>query len=321
MIFRSRLDAMLLGATLACASCDGSPASSPPPTDEAPEVSAKPRTEPDAVVANTTPPSKPAAVVAPPSSYEPRADDPTTAEFPLENPKALAHFYDALARVEKGDKEVVQVVHLGASMIGADDLTSLLRGKFQTRFGDGGAGMVLLRRFMTNYLHKWVKLDAKKWDNCYIGYLCDKSGRYGLGGVAFYGQHSVGDMMTRAVSDVGLIRRLRTGLRLRLRLGLFGRLHGDLRRVHLQVERGFLEAAHFVRGALDENRRRRVGVEMLGLFQGGDRHGRSLQIERARRLTGAAQAVFVKRRRAAQSLPTTASTHFRRSLSLNGFFR
>lgn len=190
MIFRTRLDAVLLGAALACASCDGGSSSSPPPTDEAPatEATAKPRAEPDAVVANTTPPSKPAAVVAPPSSYKPHADDPTKAEFPLENPEALAHFYDALARIDSGKKEVVQVVHLGASMIGADDLTSILRGKFQTRFGDGGAGMVLLRRFMTNYLHKWVKLDAKKWDNCYIGYLCDKSGRYGLGGVAFYGQ-------------------------------------------------------------------------------------------------------------------------------------
>jgi len=192
MTHDSRLDAVLLATALACASCDGSTPSSPPPTDEAPAAEPSPsptRTDKsDAVVANTTPLAKPAAVVAPPSSWKPRADDPTAAEFPLENPEALGHFYEALARVDNGDKEVVQVVHLGASMIGADDLTSILRGKFQTRFGDGGAGMVLLRRFMSNYLHKWVKLDAEKWDNCYIGYLCDKTGRYGLGGVAFFGK-------------------------------------------------------------------------------------------------------------------------------------
>ena len=46
---------------------------------------------------------------------------------------------------------MVRVVHLGASMIGADDLPAILRAKFQTRFGDGGAGLVLLHRYMANY--------------------------------------------------------------------------------------------------------------------------------------------------------------------------
>ena len=203
MTFPRRLDAALLGAALACASCDGSSSSSPPPSEQAtPDATPQADRSPDTVVANTAP-STPAAAVAPPKRYEPRPDDPTSAEHPLENPEALAHFYDALTRLDDGEQEVVQVVHIGASMIGADDLTSILRGKFQTRFGDGGAGMVLMRRFMSNYLHKWVKLDAKSWDNCYIGYLCDKSGRYGLGGVAFFGKRGAQTTIATRKHELG----------------------------------------------------------------------------------------------------------------------
>src|SRR5690606_7789843 len=70
--------------------------------------------------------------------------------------------------------------------VGADDLPAILRGKFQRRFGDGGAGLVLLQRYMPNYLHRWVELDASGWDHCYIAYLCTKDGHYGLGGTTFW---------------------------------------------------------------------------------------------------------------------------------------
>lgn len=176
---------MMLGGA-----CDGGPSKAPTaaglhaPSDPPSRAATNASTAPQAAAA-TIEPTEPKAPAAP--TYAPREGDPAQAEHPLENPDALAHFYDALARVDDGNKEVVGVVHLGASMIGGDDLTSILRGKFQTRFGDGGAGLVLLRRYMKNYLHRWVELDATKWDHCYIGYLCDKRGHYGLGGVAFYG--------------------------------------------------------------------------------------------------------------------------------------
>jgi lysophospholipase L1-like esterase len=104
----------------------------------------------------------------------------------LERPEALAPFYRRLAAIEDGrDEGIARVVHMGASSIGHDDLTSVLRRKFQTRFGDGGAGLVMMRRYMYNYRHRWVELRSKGWDDCFILYACKGDGHYGLGGVTF----------------------------------------------------------------------------------------------------------------------------------------
>ncbi|MCX4243417.1 GDSL-type esterase/lipase family protein [Paraliomyxa miuraensis] len=122
----------------------------------------------------------------PEPAWQPRPEDRVTPQQRLDRPEALSYFFDRLARIDDGAEEVVRVVHLGASMIGADDLPSVLRTRFQTRFGDGGAGLVLLQRYMPNYLHHWVELDADGWDHCYIAYLCKKDGFYGLGGTTFW---------------------------------------------------------------------------------------------------------------------------------------
>ena len=117
--------------------------------------------------------------------WEPRPEDRAPPEHPLEQPEALASFYDALARIDGStDPGIVRVVHLGASMIGYDDLTGVLRERFQTRFGDGGAGLVLLQRYMYNYKHLWVDLRGSGWDACFIRH-CRADGHFGLGGVAF----------------------------------------------------------------------------------------------------------------------------------------
>ncbi|MEM6993727.1 MAG: GDSL-type esterase/lipase family protein [Myxococcota bacterium] len=182
-MLRPLLQGMVLAVLLGLSACDGTGSPTPPPP------TAEPSPPPVAATPDATPGDAPdprAPAPAPPP-WTPNKEDPTEAEHPLENPAALTHFYDALARVDDGKQEVIRVVHLGASMIGMDDLTSVLREKFQVRFGDGGAGLVMLRRYMTNYLHRWVKLESAKWDHCYIGYLCDKAGHYGLGGVAFFG--------------------------------------------------------------------------------------------------------------------------------------
>ena len=134
-----------------------------------------------AAVEPTPAPSEPA-----PPPYVPREQDLVTVHQPIEFPEGLAHFIDALAVVDDGQQRVVRVVHVGASAIGADDLPSILRERFQMRFGDGGAGLVLMARYMDNYLHRWVKLEASGWDHCYIAYKCLSDGHYGLGGAAFW---------------------------------------------------------------------------------------------------------------------------------------
>jgi lysophospholipase L1-like esterase len=129
-------------------------------------------------------PAEPSEPAPPP--YVPREQDLVTVHQPIEFPEGLAHFLDALAAVDDGQQDVVRVVHVGASAIGADDLPAIMRERFQTRFGDGGAGLVLMARYMDNYLHRWVKLEATGWDHCYIAYKCLADGHYGLGGAAFW---------------------------------------------------------------------------------------------------------------------------------------
>ncbi len=136
-------------------------------------------------------------------AWTPRPEDDVTPHQALENPDRLAAFYERLAAVDDGAQEVVRVVHLGASMIGGDDLPGILRTKFQTRFGDGGAGLVLLSRYMPNYLHQWVKIQASGWDHCYIAYLCKGDGHYGLGGTTFWSSGGASSTLRTRKHELG----------------------------------------------------------------------------------------------------------------------
>ena len=201
----------LAGILPACDAAFGSQhdAASPPASAAAPPKPTPPATvaQAETAPANVAVADAPAAEPEPEDEDEAELDEDETEEDvawapqpgdevqphqPLEFPENLGKFYDALAAIDDGDPRVVRVLHYGASMIGVDDLTSILRGKFQTRFGDGGAGMILLQRFMTNYLHRWVKLEGRGWDHCYIGYLCKKDGTYGLGGVTYWSSNGRG---------------------------------------------------------------------------------------------------------------------------------
>jgi lysophospholipase L1-like esterase len=125
-----------------------------------------------------------------PPAWTPRPEDRVTPHQELEFAENLTPFFDRLAVVDSDDpppeSDIIRVVHLGASMIGNDDLPGILREKFQTRFGDGGAGLVLLSRYMPNYRHRWVNINANDWQHCYIAYLCKSDGYYGLGGTTFW---------------------------------------------------------------------------------------------------------------------------------------
>ncbi len=169
---------LCIGACSAPSPESGSSAPTPAPSASTPAPVAAVG-EPAAKTAEPAP-----APEAPP--WTPRPEDEVTAHHAVEDPEALAYFFDRLAALDDGEKTVVRVVHLGASMIGMDDLPSVIRGKFQTRFGDGGAGLVLLQRYMTNYIHRWVDLSGSGWEHCYIGYLCKRDGHYGLGGATFW---------------------------------------------------------------------------------------------------------------------------------------
>ncbi|EDM77096.1 hypothetical protein PPSIR1_19674 [Plesiocystis pacifica SIR-1] len=200
-MMRSRVALVLAAALAACSPAKDDPGSAP---EAAPPVaSAEPEAEPEPVQAEPEPEPEPAK-----PAYVPREGDVLTPHQAIEFPEALAPFLDALAAVDEGEQRLVRVVHMGASMIGADDLPSVLRERFQTRFGDGGAGLVLMDRYMNNYMHRWVKLEAEGWEHCYIAYKCLSDGHYGLGGTAFWSgsgatttirtrKHELGDEVSR----------------------------------------------------------------------------------------------------------------------------
>jgi len=121
-------------------------------------------------------------------AWQPRPDDPARAEHPIEDPTGggLEGFYAALARTEaRTAGALTRVTHMGDSSIGMDQLPHYLRTRFQERFGDGGAGFVLLQPHSPNYRNRMVHLATPvPWDFCFLIYQCRRDGHYGLGGVS-----------------------------------------------------------------------------------------------------------------------------------------
>ena len=116
-------------------------------------------------------------------------EDDDALAAPIEDPtgQALAGFHAALARTEaKEPGAITRVLHMGDSSIGLDGVPHAIRRRMQDRFGDGGAGFVLLGRYSPNYKNNAVTLEPNEgWEICYIAYLCRGDGRYGLGGHSF----------------------------------------------------------------------------------------------------------------------------------------
>lgn len=126
------------------------------------------------------PPALPAYVAAPGDEVEPHQ--------PLEDPsgRALRHFQRALTELESGKpgRDKVRVLHLGDSTLGVDGIPHAIRTRMQARFGDGGPGLVLLKRYSPSYKPAAVKMKGgDAWSHCYIAYQCRGDGRYGLGGL------------------------------------------------------------------------------------------------------------------------------------------
>ena len=102
-------------------------------------------------------------------------------------PEPLARFFEALRDLDRGDREMVRVLHWGDSHTAADFLTTAIRRSLQVRFGDGGRGFVLLGRPWRSYRPVDVSLSATgEWRMERILVAADPAtldGRYGLSGV------------------------------------------------------------------------------------------------------------------------------------------
>jgi lysophospholipase L1-like esterase len=100
---------------------------------------------------------------------------------------SLDAFYAALAKTESGaPNSAVRVAHYGDSLIVSDFMSSTLRRRFQSRFGDAGHGFILTAKAWKWYLHYDVQLSSSEgWivNRIVNPRIADEL--YGYGGVSF----------------------------------------------------------------------------------------------------------------------------------------
>ena len=162
------------------------------------EANASPRQSPPQPTSKAKPveiepveiePAEPAKPIGPPRlpEYVAKPGDEIDPHQPIEDPsgRALRNFHRALAQLDDGTStDKVRVLHLGDSTLGVDAIPNGVRKRMQARFGDGGPGLMLLKRYSLSYKPATVALrGGDAWSHCYIAYQCRGDGHYGIGGV------------------------------------------------------------------------------------------------------------------------------------------
>jgi lysophospholipase L1-like esterase len=108
---------------------------------------------------------------------------------PIEDPSghAMDAFFEHLYQVEhKKPGSIARITYYGDSVIATDWVTSTLRRKMQTQFGDAGHGFILVANAWQGYSHKGLSRYASKgWSVSRVVGPWTKDGLYGLGGVSF----------------------------------------------------------------------------------------------------------------------------------------
>jgi len=140
--------------------------------------------------------NEPAQLVAPAGSSS--AAPPVLSELaksvgaqyrPVEDPSghAMDSFYASLAKSEKGAPgAITRVAHYGDSLIVSDFMSSTLRRRFQSRFGDAGHGFVLMAKPWAWYFHQDVShWSSEGWKTHRIVNPRIADELYGYGGATF----------------------------------------------------------------------------------------------------------------------------------------
>lgn len=118
---------------------------------------------------------------------------PFTPEEPVKAPKhgiesveVLEPFFRKLTLAEMGvPGAIVRAGHWGDSVIGVDGITSGIRRRLQSRFGDAGHGFHLMDRYHPSYRQQNIEFrPGRGWNLCLIINNCSKQdARYGYGGL------------------------------------------------------------------------------------------------------------------------------------------
>ncbi len=131
-------------------------------------------------------PADPDAVLPP---YKPHPDDAKAVEQSIDlfTGTELDPFFESLARSDAAlEGAITRVIHYGDSVIGVDGITSAIRVRMQSRFGDSGHGFHLMAPPHSSYRHNGVEFrENGNWGKCFIINKCRSDGHYGLGGTTF----------------------------------------------------------------------------------------------------------------------------------------
>jgi lysophospholipase L1-like esterase len=131
---------------------------------------------------------EPVVITAEPTPEPPEArlpKRPPAVATALEAPEgALDHFFSTLAAAEDGEPgRVVRALHWGDSTIAADGITSTVRQRLQTRFGDGGPGFLAVHADPRWQIRPGVlRMQDGDWNSLTITFGGAETPRYGLGG-------------------------------------------------------------------------------------------------------------------------------------------
>lgn len=104
----------------------------------------------------------------------------------LEPPEAVERFLRKLTLVDLGvEGTVARAGHWGDSVLGVDGITSGIRRRLQTRFGDAGHGFHLMDRYNPSYRQQGIEfVPGGGWNRCLVVFECSREDRrYGYGGL------------------------------------------------------------------------------------------------------------------------------------------
>lgn len=106
---------------------------------------------------------------------------------------ALAPFFDKLLALKAGRRKLVRVSHFGDSHVASDFLTEVVRSELQRRFGDAGAGFVLLGMGPRSYRHAQVSVSRqglwrveRQWARYTRGRRRPRDEYFGVAGVSVH---------------------------------------------------------------------------------------------------------------------------------------
>jgi lysophospholipase L1-like esterase len=131
-------------------------------------------------------PKRAAGPVFPPYRPERRVEKP---KHGIEPPEALDHYFGKLTLADLGVKgAIARAGHWGDSVLSVDGITSGIRNRLQSRFGDAGHGFHLMDRYNPSYRQKGIEFHpGGGWNACLVVQECQKKdNRYGYGGLVVH---------------------------------------------------------------------------------------------------------------------------------------